>query len=254
MAIPEMAMGAAVPAVIGGNFWDLVTQSTFFSLLIITVLFGLSVVSWAVIIWKWRLYRRILADSQRFRGLFRRGRGLADCLATLTLLRHLPHWRLLEAGLREAASFTGQNRGGASGANHGFDLTPDQKRAVADTLERVTQEEMGRLEEWTILLATTANASPFLGLLGTCWGIMNSFVGIGATGSASLVVVAPGIAEALMATVVGLAAAIPAVVAYNWCVRKLRQIHDELSGLALEILTELTRENAREAANLSRAL
>ncbi|MEW5702645.1 MAG: MotA/TolQ/ExbB proton channel family protein [Candidatus Zixiibacteriota bacterium] len=245
---------AIPPAVIGGNFWELVTQSTFFALLIITILFGLSIVSWAVIIWKWRLYRRILADSRRFRALFRRGRRLADRLTALEMLRHLPHWRLLESGLREAAAFTDQNRGGGSGSAFGFDLTSEQKHAIADTLERVEQEEMGKLEEWTILLATTANASPFLGLLGTCWGIMDAFVGIGATGSASLAVVAPGIAEALMATVVGLAAAIPAVIAYNWCVRKLRQIHDELSGLALEILTELTRENAREAADLSRAL
>jgi biopolymer transport protein TolQ len=252
--IPGATQMMAFPAFIGGGFWELVTQSTFFSLLIVTVLFGLSIVGWAVIIWKWRSYRRILADSRRFRALFRRGRRLTDRLATLEVLRHLPHWRLLDSGLREAVAFTGQNRGNSSRSDGGFDLVPEQKRAVADTLERVTQEEMGKLEEWTILLATTANASPFLGLLGTCWGIMNAFVGIGATGSASLAVVAPGIAEALMATVVGLGAAIPAVIAYNWCVRKLRQIHDELSGLSLEILTELTRENARETADLSRAL
>jgi biopolymer transport protein TolQ len=83
---------------------------------------------------------------------------------------------------------------------------------------------------------------------------MNSFMGIGATGSASLVVVAPGIAEALIATVVGLAAAIPAVIAYNWCVRRLRVFGDDLSNLSLEFLTELTRENVRETSELSRSL
>ena len=229
------------PAVVGGHFWDLVAQSTMFSLLIVTILFCLSIVSWAVIIWKWRLYRRVLSDGVRFRALFRRSRSLAESVTALSVLRHLPHWRLVDGGLKEAAGFTEQNRGGSGS---GFVLSPEQKKAVSDTLERITQEEISRLEEWTILLATTANVSPFLGLLGTCWGIMNSFVGIGATGSASLVVVAPGIAEALMATVVGLAAAIPAVVGYNWCVRKLRQIGDDLSGLSLELLTELTRETA----------
>lgn len=242
------------PAVIGGSIWDILANATGFSLLILSVLLGLSVVSWAVIFMKWRALKRVLGESARFRLLFRKGRRLSDRMTALAALQHLPHWRVIDSGYAEAVAFTEQNRGTRSGGEQGFDLSPEQKKAVADTLERVTQEEVGKLEEWIILLATTANASPFLGLLGTCWGIMNAFMSIGATGSASLAVVAPGIAEALIATVVGLAAAIPAVIAYNWCVRKLRLVGDDLSNLSLEFLTELTRENTRETSDISRAL
>ncbi len=247
-------LGIPNPAIIGGSIWDILAGSSGFSLLILSVLLVLSIVSWAVIFLKWRSFKRVTADSARFRLMFRKGRRLSDRMTALAALQHMPHWRVIDAGYAEAVAFTEQNRGVRSGDAAGFDLTPEQKKAVSDTLERVAQEEIGRLEEWTIFLATTANASPFLGLLGTCWGIMNSFMGIGATGSASLVVVAPGIAEALIATVVGLAAAIPAVIAYNWCVRRLRVFSDDLSNLSLEFLTELTRENVRETSELSRSL
>lgn len=247
-------IGALPPAIIGGSLWDILAQASGFSLLILAVLLILSVVSWAVIFLKWRSFKRITADSAKFRLLFRKGRRLSDRMTALAALQHMPHWRVIDAGYAEVVAFTEQNRGTRTAADAGFDLTSEQKKAVSDTLDRVSQEEIGKLEEWTIFLATTANASPFLGLLGTCWGIMNSFMGIGATGSASLVVVAPGIAEALIATVVGLAAAIPAVIAYNWCVRRLRVFGDDLSNLSLEFLTELTRENVRETSELSRSL
>lgn len=247
-------IGLFPPGILGGSIWDIIPQSSGFSLLILFVLLVLSVVSWAVIFLKWRSFKRITADSARFRLLFRKGRRLSDRMTALSALQHMPHWRVIDAGYAEVMSFSEQNRGGRTGGGAGFDLTLEQKKAVSDTLERVSQEEISKLEEWTIFLATTANASPFLGLLGTCWGILNSFMGIGASGSASLVVVAPGIAEALIATVVGLGAAIPAVIAYNWCVRRLRVFGDDLSNLSLEFLTELTRENVRETSELSRAL
>ena len=250
----NIALISVPPAIVGGAVWDMLAQASFFSILILVILVGLSVVSWGVIFMKWRSLRAVLAGGTVFRAQFHRGRRLADRLAALTALRGLPHWRLMEAGLREAASFSDQNRGGQSPPDAWFDLSPEQKRAVSDTLDRVSQEEINKLEQWTIFLATTGNASPFLGLLGTVWGIMNAFIGIGMTGSATLAVVAPGIAEALIATVVGLAAAIPAVVAYNWCVRKLREIGDDFSNLSLEFLTELTRENAREAADIQRTV
>ena len=242
------------PAIIGGQIWEMLAQASAFSLLILLVLCAMSIVSWAVIFMKVRSYSRVVAGGVHFRRVFRQGRRLADRLSSLAAYRNLPHWRVLDAGLREAAAFSDQNRGGESAPDAWFDLSPEQKRAVADTLERIAQEESGKLEEWTIFLATTANAAPFLGLLGTVWGIMNAFNGIGMTGSATLAVVAPGIAEALIATVVGLAAAIPAVIAYNWSIRRLRQIADDFSNLSLEFMTELTRENAREAAELSRSL
>lgn len=241
-------------AFLGGSVWTMIADAGFFAQLILAILLGFSIVSWAIIFMKWKQYRRVLADATRFRQSFRRGRRLADRIAPLNNLSHSAHWILVDAGLREATAFSDQNRGGESPPGAWYDLTAGQKQAVADTLARVTQEEILKLEAWTIFLATVGNASPFLGLLGTVWGIMDSFVGIGLTGSASLAVVAPGIAEALIATAAGLAAAIPAVIAYNWSVRKLRQIGDDLSNLSLEFLTELTKENARETADISRAL
>lgn len=241
-------------AFLGGSVWAMVTDAGFFAQLILAVLLCFSIVSWAVIFMKWKQFRRVLADAARFRQSFRRGRRLADRMAPLNNLSQSPHWIVVDAGLREASAFSDQNRGGESPPGAWYDLSPGQKQAVSDTLTRVTQEEILKLEAWTIFLATVGNASPFLGLLGTVWGIMDSFVGIGLTGSASLAVVAPGIAEALIATAAGLAAAIPAVIAYNWSVRKLRQIGDDLSNLSLEFLTELTKENARETADISRAV
>ena len=239
---------------LGGSVWSMIADSGFFAQLILVVLICFSIVSWAVIIMKWKSFRQVAADGSQFRAQFSRGRRLSDRMAALGSLRHSPYWRLIAAGLKEATAFSDQNRGGDSPTDSWYDLTQGQKQAVSDTLLRVTQEEIGKLEAWTIFLATVGNASPFLGLLGTVWGIMDAFIGIGTSGSASLAVVAPGIAEALIATAAGLAAAIPAVIAYNWSVRKLGQIRDDLSNLSLEFLTELTKENAREAADISRAL
>ncbi len=249
-----IVMSEGVLGLFGGGVWGMIADSGFFAQLILLVLAFMSVVSWAVIFMKWKLYRRTHAEGQRFRAAFRRGRPLAERLGGASALRQTACGRLVETGLREAMAITEINRASGGGTSGGYDLSAGQKQAVADTLTRVTQEEIGKLETWTIFLATTANASPFLGLLGTVWGIIDAFVGIGASGSASLAVVAPGIAEALISTVAGLAAAIPAVVGYNWCVRKLREIGDDLSNLSLEFLTELTKENARETADVSRAL
>lgn len=250
----DLASIAITPAFGSGGFWEMIGSLSFFSVIILLILLAMSVISWGVIFMKWKSLKGVADGGARFRAQFRRGRRLSDRLAALEAMRGLPHWRITDAGLREATAFSDQNRGGQSAADAWFDLSPEQKKAVADTLERVSQEEIGKLEEWTVFLATTASAAPFLGLLGTVWGIMNAFLGIGMTGSASLAVVAPGISEALIATVVGLGAAIPAVVAYNWCVRKLREIGDDFSNLSLQFLTELTRENAREAAAVPRAL
>ena len=106
-------------------------------------------------------------------------------------------------------------------------------------------EEIGKLERYVVFLSSTASSAPFLGLLGTVVGVMDAFWAIGERGSASLTVVAPGIAEALLATIVGLAAAIPAVIGYNWANNKLKYIGDQASGFSLELLARLKKENYR---------
>ena len=111
------------------------------------------------------------------------------------------------------------------------------------TLERTGAEEVNRLEKAIVFLATTGNISPFFGLLGTVWGIMNAFASIGVRGSATLAVVAPGIAEALIATIAGLAVAIPAVMAYNFFNNKLKVISTQVDNFALEFLSAVKKEN-----------
>ncbi len=227
------------------GIWKMIAESGFFAQMILTILLGMSVISWGIAINKIRRFRRIIDRNARFVRAFRRQAPLVEKASSLRAFRDSPLLPLYESGLTEAAEFTVANReAGLVPADSGFFLSPGQRQAVSDTLTRVAQEEIGKLEEWIIFLATTGNAAPFLGLLGTVWGIINAFVAIGARGSATLAVVAPGIAEALIATAAGLIAAIPAVVAYNWSNNKLRFIRDDLDNFSLELLSAMAREQA----------
>lgn len=116
------------------------------------------------------------------------------------------------------------------------------REGIRRTLKRYEAVESAKLESHLGFLATTGSVTPFIGLFGTVWGIMNSFRGIGATGAASLAVVAPGIAEALIATAMGLAAAIPAVIAYNYYLSRTRQMIVEMEDFSEELLELLIRE------------
>jgi len=111
------------------------------------------------------------------------------------------------------------------------------------SMEKTLTDEMSFLDKRVIFLATTANAAPFMGLLGTVVGIMDSFWSIGQRGSASLAVVAPGIAEALLATIVGLGAAIPAVIAFNWATNKMKVLNDQTNSFILEFLVRIKKDN-----------
>jgi len=115
---------------------------------------------------------------------------------------------------------------------------------VSRALRRATNSEITRLEKYLTFLATTGSTSPFIGLFGTVWGIMTAFEGIGRTGSASLAVVAPGIAEALIATAIGLVAAIPAVMAYNHFQHKIRVLIKEMDNFSTEFLNIVQRNIA----------
>jgi len=223
----------------------MIAESGFFAQVILLILLGMSVISWGIAINKIRLFRRTLDCNARFIQTFRRKAPLVERSSSLRAFRESPLLRVYEVGLTEAAEFTVANReAGLVPVDSGLFITQGQRRAVADSLTRVAQEEIGKLESWVIFLATTGNAAPFLGLLGTVWGIIDAFVSIGARGSATLAIVAPGIAEALIATAAGLIAAIPAVVAYNWSNNKLRYIRDELDNFSLELLTALAKEQA----------
>ena len=122
-----------------------------------------------------------------------------------------------------------------------FAATDNVKRA----LRRAINTEMTRMTQMVPFLATTGNTAPFIGLFGTVWGIMNSFHGIGLKGSANLAVVAPGISEALVATAAGLAAAIPAVIAFNFFMSKIRVVESELYNFSADFLNIIERDILR---------
>jgi len=195
-----------------GDAFSLIGKSTFFGKLVMLTLFGISVCSWAVMVDKSRRLWRIRRGHAEFWALC--GEWLEGRLAGGELQRwcrarrHLP----LAAMLAEMEGATS---------------VPAVRRAA----ERVIYQEVEGLERYLMLLSTAVSISPFLGLIGTVWGIMTAFWEMASVRSANLLVVAPGIAEALITTVMGLAAAIPAVVFYNLFVRKIDLVANEMERL-----------------------
>jgi biopolymer transport protein TolQ len=210
---------ASVPA--------LIASSGPFAKAILVVLLVMSVYSWAVIWNRWRLYSKVERADRTFLGSFRRLPVSADCRLVCEQHPHSLLARVALAGQRALDHL--KPLASDSSALPRYDL-------AQHAMERFASEETAKLERHVNFLATTGSVSPFIGLMGTVWGVMSAFLNIGAQGSASLVVVAPGIAEALIATVAGLAAAIPAVVGYNHLIGRLRDLGNSTSQFASEFL------------------
>lgn len=221
IALMVMQMGAGVQTSIP----SLVAHASLFSKAVLLLLLGLSVYSWAVIWDRFRLYARVQKQDQAFLTAFRNAPEKADL--RLTLQQH-PASVLAKSALAGLKSIESHSTG-VVGPAAAYDLA---QRAM----DRAANDEVAGLEKNTGFLATTGSVAPFIGLMGTVWGVMASFVNIGAQGSATLVVVAPGIAEALIATVAGLAAAIPSVMAYNHCLGKVRDFSNHAASFAGEFL------------------
>ncbi len=226
---------------VSGGLLDLLSHMSFFGWLILLVLLVMSFITWAIVINKWRLYRAGIADGRRFFHTFRRRSSLKEAHGKCLLYKASPLARVFEEGFREWESLMAAKDGNRS-AGQNVKLEPDEMEAIDRILEKETNEQIKNLERHVAFLATAANSAPFIGLLGTCYGIMTAFLNIGEQGSASLIVVAPGIAEALIATIVGLAVAIPAVMAYNWANTKLKFFADDMNNFSLEFLAAVTKE------------
>ncbi len=231
-----------LPGIFTGSVWQIVGQSSAFGIFILLALVFMSFVSWVIILHKWRQYRVVEKDNDRFIQTFRRTRKISDSVGQAKSHASSPLSNIYIAGFNELTSLNNQkNEGGALQENRN-PLDDRDFEIVEMTMEKTLTEEMGKLEKKIIFLATTANSAPFMGLLGTVVGVMNSFWSIGERGSASLAVVAPGIAEALLATIVGLGAAIPAVIAFNWANSKMKFINDFSSNFILEFLARAKKE------------
>ena len=224
-----MALGLFVLQLGGGmrsSIWGLIQQSGPFAKVVLAVLLVMSVVCWAVIWNRSRLYGRVQRADRGFLAAFRRLHKDADF--RLVCEQH-PHSLLARVALVGQRGLEQHPRESAGSEALRYEI-------VQRAMDRAASEETARLERHVGFLATTGSVSPFIGLMGTVWGVMTSFLNIGTQGSASLVVVAPGIAEALIATIAGLAAAIPAVVGYNHRLGRLRDLANVTSGFATEFL------------------
>jgi biopolymer transport protein TolQ len=219
--------------------------------IVLLLLLFFSVTSWAIILVKYRYIKRAFKQSAEFTEYFWKSRDLSNAFGKAKQLHGSPMARIFRIGYMELkkTSQTGDDAGSDSSAEFDDSLSFSKQFAGIDNvkraLRRATNTEMTRMIQMVPFLATTGNTAPFIGLFGTVWGIMNSFSGIGQRGSASLAVVAPGISEALVATAAGLAAAIPAVIAFNFFMNKIRIVETELQSFSADFLNIIERDILR---------
>lgn len=206
---------------------------------VLLVLLAFSLVSWAIILGKSRKLRAAETGSAEFLQLFRSAPRFGDVVDALPKMPKSPLAQVFSAGYQEMRY---QSRSGSGDAGR---LFVGNMEAVARSLLRAASTETARLEERMTFLATTGSATPFIGLFGTVWGIMNAFQDIGFTQTANISVVAPGVSEALIATAAGLAAAIPAVIAYNAFQGRIRRIGTSMDEFSMEYVTKLERHFVR---------
>jgi len=216
---------------------------------VLLLLLFFSVTSWAIMILKYRYIKKAFSESAEFIDFFWKSRNLSNAFSQAKLLRGSPVARIFRVGYVELKKLSRSGGKMTSESEHSSETESASLSSrftgidnVKRALRRAINAETTRMTRMVPFLATTGNTTPFIGLFGTVWGIMNSFHGIGLSGSASLAVVAPGISEALIATAAGLAAAIPAVIAFNHFMQKIRIIESELQNFAADFLNIIERD------------
>ena len=209
--------------------------------LVLLLLLSFSIVSWGIILFKFFQVQRAKNESERFMDFFWKSKRFDAIASQVDRFANSPLTVLFNEGYSELKKVV-ETDSKSDGSALSTDLGGVEN--VSRALRRATNSEITRLEKYLTFLATTGSTSPFIGLFGTVWGIMTAFEGIGKTGSASLAVVAPGIAEALIATAIGLVAAIPAVMAYNHFQHKIRVLINEMDSFTTEFLNIVQRNIA----------
>ena len=217
---------------VGGEIFDLVRETGAVAQFVLLALLAFSLVSWAIILSRWSMLKRARVQSGRFLRAFRRAQRLQDINAVAEQFRPSPLVGVFQSGFREY-----ERQVGTSGGLR-------NPLAVQRAMQIAASEEMTRFERNLPWLAITAAVTPFVGLFGTVWGIIDAFHGLGTSGAATLRAVAPGISEALITTAAGLAAAIPAVIAYNLIGGSLRDFAARCDDFSLEMLNAVERQPA----------
>ena len=218
-------------SVVGGEVLDLVGQTGLVAKAVLLLLLMFSLLSWAIILSKWSLLRRARVQSGRFVRAFRKAQRLQDVAAVADQFRPSPLVGVFENGFEEFKRQGGRN-----------------PQAVQRAMQIANSEGLTRFERNVPWLAITGAVTPFIGLFGTVWGIIDAFHGLGTAGAATLRAVAPGISEALITTAAGLAAAIPAVIAYNLIASSIREFAARGDDFSLEMLNAIERMQVPQAA------
>jgi biopolymer transport protein TolQ len=213
--------------------------------LVLLLLVVLSVACWGIILYKYLVLRRAHNNGEEFSELFSKASSLMEVYHASKNIPPSPLLEVFEAGYRELSRLLSSS-GGASAQTGGDDPSAASLKVggvgnVDRAMLRAKTAATTHLEKYLTFLATTGSTAPFIGLFGTVWGIMKAFRSIGATGSANLATVAPGIAEALIATAVGLFAAIPAVVAYNFFIQRVRVVTKDMENFSTDLINLIER-------------
>ncbi len=234
-----MQLFPLLAAFVGGEVVDMISNSGPVAKLVLLALLAFSLISWAIILTKWSLLRRARMQSGRFVRAFRKAQRLQDIAAVADQFKPSPLVGVFEGAYEEY-----RRQAASSG---GLRLVSIQRGMQIGASEEIT-----RLERNVPWLAITAAVTPFVGLFGTVWGIIDAFHGLGTAGAATLRAVAPGISEALITTAGGLAAAIPAVIAYNLIGASIRELAARSDDFSLEVLNAVENSQAQVPADVRR--
>lgn len=229
-------MGAAVPE----SGWDLVRSTDMVTKVVLAFLALLSLISWTIVLAKWREFSRTQRASRRFMEGFERAQSVAEAAAVARKGERSPFGEVLQ---RAERFMTDTRPAMAATPDRTARFSASQVEALRLVLDSQAEAERDALAHYVPWLATIGSASPLIGLFGTVLGIIQSFVGIATRGSGNVASVAPGVAAALTATAAALAVAIPAVFAYNIFANRLNRIEGELEGFGSELIALLVRED-----------
>jgi len=217
---------------LGGEISNLVWETGPVAKVVLAILLLFSIFSWAIIVQKYGLLNKARVQSARFIRAFRKANRLQDIAAVAEQFKPSPLVAVFEGGFDEL-----KRQGGVRNTTN-----------VQRAMQIASSEELTRLERRMSWLAVTASVTPFIGLFGTVWGIIDAFHGLGTAGAATLRAVAPGISEALITTAAGLFAAIPAVIAYNILLGQIREFGSRMDDFSLEMMNNVERATASRPA------
>ena len=217
-----------------GEVWQLLVNTGPVARVVLLMLLAFSILSWAIILRKFRVFRAARRESLEFLRVFRQSKKLSEIRAICRTMRESPLPEVFQAGYREIEAQATATENPGKPRIRSLD-------AVQRALQIAASAELSRLEQWLVWLATTGAVTPFVGLFGTVWGIIDAFHGLATAGTATLHSVAPGIAEALITTAAGLFTAVPAVIAYNIFLQRIKEFGAQIDDFNLEFLNMTER-------------